>query len=81
MTDECARRQNHRSNFHQLNTNNGRRHRLLVDWDLYELRVAQSLPYGAGARVALNRTKSIPRDGILERDQATGLQSFDCGRN
>jgi hypothetical protein len=35
MADECARRQNHRNNFHQLNTNNGRRHRLLVDWDLY----------------------------------------------
>ena len=38
---------------HRLNTNNGRRRRLLFDLDVCWLRDAQSLPYRAGARVAL----------------------------
>jgi hypothetical protein len=36
-----------------LNTNNGHRSRLLVDLDLCWLRAAQSLPFSAGARVAI----------------------------
>ena len=38
---------------HRLNTNNGRRRRLLFDLDVCWLRDAQSLPYRAGARVAM----------------------------
>jgi hypothetical protein len=50
-----ARRSSRRGSFqrHRLNTNNGRRRRLLFDLDVCWLRDAQSLPYRAGARVAL----------------------------
>jgi hypothetical protein len=50
-----ARRQSQRGASQPLwlNTNNGHRRRLLVDLDLCWLRAAQSLPYRAGARVAI----------------------------
>jgi hypothetical protein len=55
ITQFRARRQNQRGDSPRpwLNTINGHRRRLLIDLDLCWLRAAQSLPYRAGARVAI----------------------------